>query len=78
MRIDDFEQIVLDGCLIVFEFVQHVRQDLIIRSSIGVNCVQGYAVGDRQRFGGRKMPLQLMSGIIGQKCLFVGDHIRRD
>jgi hypothetical protein len=76
MRIDGFEQIVLNGGLIVFEFVQHVKPDFIICSLVRVNRAQGYAVGDGHRFGERQMPLQ--SAIIGQKCLFVGDNIRRD
>ena len=50
VSIDDLEQIFQHRGLVGLEFVEHIRQDLIISRAVRVDSVQRNAISDGKRF----------------------------
>ena len=50
VSIDDLKQVLQDCGLVGLEFVEHIRQDLIISRAVRVDSIQRNAISDGKRF----------------------------
>lgn len=75
MCVDGLEEVVLDSGLVVLEFVEHIANNFVIGSTVGVDGVEGEAVGNAEWLGVGQVPLQFVREI-GLQSLLIGNHIR--